>query len=74
MIKKHLNEVEDFAPDRLKTSNITWLSDSEVKRLLVDFSHSEIRTWKYINGNFVPWSFREASYLKKIKGVSILFW
>ena len=37
----------------IKTMLLTQLSQTKIKQLLRDFTHSEIRNWKYINWEFV---------------------
>ncbi len=36
-----------------KTILITWLSQTKVKQYLKEYTHSEIRCWKYLNWEFV---------------------
>lgn len=36
-----------------KTILLTWLSQTKVKQYLKEYTHSEIRNWKYINWEFV---------------------
>lgn len=46
--------------DIKKTSEITWLKETEVSRLLQNYTHSELRLW-----HFVPWKFTKVIDLKR---------
>lgn len=48
----HLEEV-NWLFEMIKTIMITKLSQTKVKQLLRDFTHSEIRNWKYENWEFI---------------------
>ena len=37
----------------IKTILLTWLPQTKVKQLLRDYTHSEIRNWKYENWEFI---------------------
>lgn len=63
---RHMTEEEDFKPERDKTAEMTWLSDKEIKKLLENYTHSEIRMWTVSNsGVFIPWDFEESLFRKK---------
>ena len=48
----HLEEV-NWLFEMIKTIMITKLSQTKVKQLLRDYTHSEIRNWKYENWEFI---------------------
>ena len=48
----HLEEV-NWLFEMIKTIMITKLSQTKVKQLLKDYTHSEIRNWKYENWEFI---------------------
>lgn len=37
----------------IKTISITGLSQTKIKRLLKEYTHSEIRSWKYVMWKFI---------------------
>ena len=37
----------------IKTMLLTWLSQTKIKQLLRNFTHTEIRNWKYENWDFI---------------------
>lgn len=37
----------------IKTMKITWLAKTKVLNFLKSYTHSEIRSWKFINKKFV---------------------
>lgn len=37
----------------IKTMFITWLSQTNIKQLLKEYTHSEIRNWKFVDWEFV---------------------
>jgi len=37
----------------IKTMLLTWLSQTKIKQFLREFTHSEIRNWKYENWEFI---------------------
>jgi len=49
---ENLEEVNSLF-ELIKTMLLTQLSQTKIKQLLRDFTHSEIRNWKYINWEFV---------------------
>lgn len=48
----HLEEV-NWLFEMIKTIMITKLSQTKVKQLLRDYTHSEIRNWKYVKWEFI---------------------
>ena len=49
---ENLEEV-NLLIELVKTILLTWLSQTKVKQLLRDHTHTEIRNWKYVNWEFV---------------------
>ncbi len=49
---EHLEEVNSLF-ELIKTMLLTQLSQTKIKQLLRDYTHSEIRNWKYINWKFI---------------------
>ncbi len=37
----------------VKTMFITWLSQTKIKQFLKEYTHTEIRNWKYENWEFI---------------------
>ena len=61
----HMNEEKDFKPERVKTAKITGLDEKVILKLLEEFTHSEIRNWKFEWTKFIPWGFYEMILKKK---------
>jgi len=49
---ENLEEVNGLF-ELIKTMLLTQLSQTKIKQLLRDFTHSEIRNWKYENWEFI---------------------
>ena len=49
---ENLEEV-NLLIELVKTILLTWLSQTKVKQLLREYTHTEIRNWKYVNWEFV---------------------
>jgi hypothetical protein len=49
---EHLEEVNSLF-ELIKTMLLTWLSREKTIRFLKDYTHSEIRNWKYVNWEFI---------------------
>ena len=49
---EHLEEVNSLF-ELIKTMLLTQLSQTKVKQFLRDYTHSEIRNWKYKNWEFI---------------------
>lgn len=48
-----------------ETMKITWLTRNELKKLLVNHIHSEIRKWKWKWKKFIPFNFIKTINLKR---------
>jgi hypothetical protein len=48
----HIEEVNCLF-EMIKTIMITRLPQTKIKQLLREYTHSEIRLWKYINWDFI---------------------
>ena len=54
-MKPNLEQLEEVNSlfELIKTMLLTWLSREKANKLLKDFTHSEIRKWKYENWSFI---------------------